>query len=112
MRPSRPAHRKPTPRRPFITRRHLWGIGLGALAGLALEASVPAVRAVAGRSGGLAWGAALGGILASLPEFAAAGAILTRRPNRGLNMRALNVAVGLGIPALLMALVYFLLRLL
>lgn len=45
------------------------------------------------------WGASLGGVLASLPAFERAGAALTRRDNR-----LLNLSVSLGILALVLAL--------
>jgi hypothetical protein len=45
----------------------------------------------------LLWGAAIGAALASLDSFEKAGAALTRRENK-----ALNLLVGLGIPALLL----------
>lgn len=51
------------------------------------------------------WGAAIGALLASLGWFVRAGAVLTRRTNPWLNL-----AVGLGIPALVLILIIYLLR--
>jgi hypothetical protein len=51
------------------------------------------------------WGAAIGALLTSLGWFLRAGAALTRRTNPWLNL-----AVGLGIPVLLVILIIYLLR--
>jgi len=51
------------------------------------------------------WCAVIGGVLTSLDSFMRAGAALTRRDNR-----ALNLAVGLGIPILLLAVIFLLFR--
>ena len=48
---------------------------------------------------------ALGGVIASLEGFTRAGAALTRRENP-----ALNLLVGLGVPALVFLILFFLLR--
>jgi hypothetical protein len=51
------------------------------------------------------WGAAIGALLTSLGWFVRAGAVLTRRTDPWLNL-----AVGLGIPVLLVILIIYLLR--
>ena len=51
------------------------------------------------------WSAAIGALLASLGWFVRAGAALTRRTNPWLNL-----AVGLGIPVLVLILIAYLLR--
>ena len=53
----------------------------------------------------LLWSAAIGGILTSLDGFMRAGAALTRRDNRRLNL-----LVGLGIPILLLLILYLVSR--
>ncbi len=51
------------------------------------------------------WSAVIGGVLTSLDGFMRAGAALTRRDNR-----ALNLAVGLGVPILILAVIFLLFR--
>jgi len=51
------------------------------------------------------WCAVIGGVLTSLDSFMRAGAALTRKDNR-----ALNLGVGLGIPILLLAVIFLLFR--
>jgi len=51
------------------------------------------------------WAAVIGGVLTSLGDFRRAGAALTRRENH-----TLNLAVGLGIPALIIALIFLIFR--
>ena len=51
------------------------------------------------------WTAVVGGVLTSLGDFMRAGAALTRRDNR-----ALNLAVGLGIPALILVAIFLIFR--
>ena len=53
----------------------------------------------------LLWSAAIGGVLTSLDGFMRAGAALTRRDNR-----TLNLLVGLGIPILLLLILYLVAR--
>jgi hypothetical protein len=53
----------------------------------------------------LLWSAVVGGVLASLGDFMRAGAVLTRSDNR-----ALNLTVGLGIPILILALIFLIFR--
>lgn len=67
---------------------------VGATVGLVATTIWPGLAAAVGVSGAILWGAAIGVVLASLPQFAAAGKIVTRSENR-----ALNLAVGFGIPA-------------
>jgi hypothetical protein len=86
-------------------RRQSWGAGLGALAGLLLAQLVPALAARFSALSLALWFAALGAVLASLDGFARAGAALTHRENRWLNL-----LVGLGIPLLILALIAVWLR--
>ena len=51
------------------------------------------------------WTAVVGGVLTSLGDFMRAGAALTRRDNRSLNL-----AVGLGIPALILVAIFLIFR--
>jgi hypothetical protein len=51
------------------------------------------------------WGGAIGAAVVSLDSFEKAGAALTRRDNR-----ALNLGIGLGIPILLLILLYLVSR--
>jgi hypothetical protein len=51
------------------------------------------------------WSAVIGGVLTSLGDFMRAGAVFTRRDNP-----ALNLAVGLGVPILLLAVIFLLFR--
>ena len=50
------------------------------------------------------WSAVIGGVLTSLDDFRRAGAALTRRDNR-----VLNLAVGLGLPILILVVIFLLL---
>ena len=51
------------------------------------------------------WSAVIGGVLTSLDGFMRAGAALTRKDNR-----ALNLAVSLGVPILILAVIFLLFR--
>ena len=81
------------------------GIFGGAAIGWALSVVFPGLEERFGLLAILLWSGAIGGILTSLEEFMRAGAALTRRDNR-----ALNLLVGLGIPILLLALLYLVSR--
>ena len=85
--------------------RQMVGIFGGAAIGWALSIVFPGLEERFGLLAILLWSGAIGGILTSLEEFMRAGAALTRRDNR-----ALNLLVGLGIPILLLALLYLVSR--
>jgi hypothetical protein len=81
------------------------GIFGGAAIGWALTIIFPGL---AGRFSLLTvvlWSGVIGGILTSMDEFMRAGAALTRRDNR-----TLNLLVGLGIPILLLLILYLVSR--
>jgi hypothetical protein len=81
------------------------GIFGGAAIGWALTFIFPGLEERFGMLTILLWSGAIGGILSSLEEFGRAGAALTRRDNR-----TLNLLVGLGIPLLLMLILYLVSR--
>ena len=77
----------------------------GAAAGWALTYAFPGIVERFSLFSVLLWGAAIGAALASLDSFEKAGAALTRRDNK-----ALNLLVGLGIPALLLIILFLVSR--
>ena len=81
------------------------GIFGAAAIGWALTLVIPGLEERFGMLTVLLWSAAIGGILTSLDGFMRAGAALTRRDNR-----ALNLLVGLGIPILLLVVLYLVAR--
>jgi hypothetical protein len=81
------------------------GIFGGAAIGWALMLLFPELESRFGLLTVLLWSGAIGGILTSLDGFRRAGAALTRKDNR-----ALNLAVGLGIPFLLLLILYLVAR--
>ncbi len=81
------------------------GAFAGAAAGWALLYLFPSIERRFSLTTVMLVGAALGAALASLDGFIRAGAALTRRENR-----ALNLLVGLGIPILLLLLILLLSR--
>ncbi len=81
------------------------GIFGGAAIGWALMLVFPELEERFGLLTVLLWSGAIGGILTSLGGFMRAGAALTRRDNR-----ALNLMVGLGIPILLLLILYLVSR--
>ena len=88
----------------------IWGrqwVGIfgGAAIGWALTLVIPGLDERFGMLTVLLWSAAIGGILTSMDGFMRAGAALTRRDNR-----ALNLLVGLGIPILLLVVLYLVAR--
>ena len=89
-----------TRRRRFI--RELVGIVLGASAAMMISSLIPAIREQYTLGIVLLWGGAIGGLLASYERFERAGAALTRREGR-----ALNYAVGFGVPVLILFLMYW-----
>lgn len=84
-------------------RRQIIGLLGGAAAGLAAAALFPALAERFGLYALVLWGAILGGVLTSLGSFLRAGKALTRSDNPYLNL-----LVGLGLPALILLLVYYL----
>ena len=94
----------------FKSRKRNWGrqmVGIfgGAAIGWSLTLFFPGLEERFGILTILLWSGAIGGILASLEEFMRAGAALTRRDNR-----ALNLFVGLGMPILLLLILYLVSR--
>jgi hypothetical protein len=85
--------------------RQWLGILAGAAAGWLLTIIFPVLEQRFSLLAVMLWSAVVGGVLASLGDFMRAGAALTRRDNP-----ALNLAVGLGIPILLLALIFLLFR--
>ena len=81
------------------------GIFGGAAIGWALAMTIPGLEERFGMLTILLWCGAIGGILTSLDGFIKAGAALTRRDNR-----ILNLLIGLGIPLLLLVLLYLVSR--
>jgi hypothetical protein len=82
--------------------RNQWlGILGGAGAGLMLVALIPALADRFGLLTVVLWSAVLGGVISSWEGFVRAGAALTRSQNR-----LINLLVGLGIPALLLLLIF------
>ena len=86
--------------------RQQWvGIFAGAVVGWILTFIFPALEQRFSLLTVVMWSAVIGGVLTSLDSFMRAGAALTRRDNR-----ALNLAVGLGIPILLLVVIFLLFR--
>ena len=81
------------------------GIFGGAAIGWALTIIFPGLAERYSLLSVLLWCGAIGGILTSLDRFMRAGAALTRRENR-----TLNLLVGLGIPILLFLILYLVAR--
>jgi hypothetical protein len=84
-------------------RRELLGIFGGIGLAMAISALIPAIRENYSLGVVILWGGALGGAVMSLERFERAGAALTKKDNR-----ALNYAVGLGIPIALLILLLLL----
>lgn len=74
------------------------GLLVGTVIGIALSWLFPGLAAEMGTFYLILWSAILGGVLSNLNGFIRAGAALTRSDNRWLNL-----LVGLGIPALVLA---------
>ena len=81
------------------------GIFGGAAVGWALTVVFPGLVEHYSLLSVLLWSAAIGGVLTSLDGFRRAGAALTRRDNR-----VLNLVVGLGIPFFLLLILYLVSR--
>lgn len=86
-------------------RRQWVGIIGGAAVGWLLTAVFPELEQRFSLLTVVLWTAAVGGVLTSLGDFMRAGAALTRRDNP-----TLNLVVGLGIPILLLVILFLLLR--
>jgi hypothetical protein len=86
-------------------RRQWMGVFAGAAVGWALVNLFPAIEERFSMLTVLLWSAAIGGALVSLDGFIKAGAALTRRDNR-----VLNLLVGLGIPILLIIILLLIFR--
>jgi hypothetical protein len=86
-------------------KRQLLGSLAGGAIGLLLALLVPALAQRLGMFNLVLWSAVLGGALSSLEGFIRAGAALTHRQNRPLNL-----LIGLGLPALVLLLIAVLLR--
>jgi hypothetical protein len=85
--------------------RQLLGAWAGGLIGLAFSLVFPDLAERFGMLNVVLWSAALGAALASLDGFIRAGAALTHSQNR-----ILNLLVGLGLPALVLAVIALLVR--
>ena len=81
--------------------RELVGIFAGIGLGLVIVALIPAIRENYNLGTLILWGGALGGVVMSLERFERAGAALTKRENRPL-----NYVVGLGIPIVILVLIF------
>jgi len=79
------------------------GIFGGAAVGWALVMLFPALQERFSLFSVVLWSAVIGGVLTSLGGFMRAGAALTRSDNHWLNL-----AIGLGIPALILLIIYLL----
>jgi len=82
-------------------RRELVGIFAGIGLALVIGALIPAIRENYSLGLVILWGGALGGVVMSLEQFERAGAALTKKENRPL-----NYAVGLGIPIVILVLIF------
>lgn len=79
-----------------LRRNQVFGIVVGLIGGWMTGNFWPAIPTAIGWAGVLLWGAAIGAILGSLPQFERAGKVITRSDHQ-----MLNVAVGLSIPLLI-----------
>lgn len=82
-------------------RRQLVGLIGGAAAGLAMSVFFPPLAERFGLFPLVLWGSIVGGVLTSLGGFSRAGKALTRSDNPYLNL-----LVGLGLPLLILLLIY------
>ncbi len=90
------------PQRRRQRRRQLWGVGLGVVIAWLVGWAFPLLTARLTWPSLLLWGAAIGGAAFDWRAFEQAGHALTHSDNRRLNL-----ALGLGIPFGLMALITF-----
>jgi hypothetical protein len=68
-----------------VQRDSLLGLLVGALLGAVVAVFGEALGYTLAFGDGIFWGAAIGGVLASVPQFEQSGAVLTRREGRVLN---------------------------
>lgn len=69
----------------YIRLRHVAGMLVGVAIGLTLASLGDSLGYNLASNDALLWGGAIGSVVAGLPEFSQAGAMLTRRENRPLN---------------------------
>ncbi len=69
-----------------LRKEYLVGIALGALLGAAASGLSGVFGYAMTLNEGLLWGAAIGGILSAIPQFARSGAVLTRGSHSGVNL--------------------------
>jgi hypothetical protein len=81
------------------------GVFAGAFVTWALLLLFPSLQQRISIFSAILWGAAIGAAIASLDSFEKAGAALTRRDNK-----ALNLLVGLGIPIILLIIFFIVSR--
>ena len=86
-------------------RRQWIGVFAGGAVAWALLALFPGLQERISTFSAILWGAAIGAAAVSLDSFERAGAALTRRDNR-----ALNIVIGLGIPAILVIILFLVSR--
>jgi hypothetical protein len=70
----------------LFRRQHLFGLFIGALLGLMAAGLGTVLGYGLALDDGLFWGAAIGATLASVPDFARSGAVLTRGDNQAVNL--------------------------
>ncbi|HNB50576.1 MAG TPA: hypothetical protein PK530_01465 [Anaerolineales bacterium] len=83
-------------------RRELLGMFGGIGLAMVISSFVPAIREHYSLGVVILWGGAIGGVVMSLERFEHAGPVLTKKDNR-----ALNYVVGLGLPILLLLLIFW-----
>jgi hypothetical protein len=82
-------------------RRELVGMFAGIGLAMAISSLIPEIRENSRLGVVILWGGAIGGAVVSLDRFERAGAALTKKENRPL-----NYAVGLGIPVILLIILF------
>ena len=68
-----------------IRKSHVVGILLGGLLGAAFSGVIGLFGLSIALNEAILWGAAIGGILAGLPQFAQSGAVITQKPDSAWN---------------------------
>jgi hypothetical protein len=86
-------------------RRQWVGVFAGAFVSWGLMALFPGLQERISTFSAILWGAAIGAAVVSLDSFEKAGAALTRRDNK-----TLNLLVGLGIPGILLIILFVVTR--
>ncbi len=89
-----------------LRRNQVFGILVGLVGGWMTGNFWPAIPTALGWAGVLLWGAAIGAVLGSLPQFERAGRVITRSDHQ-----ALNTIVGLCVPILIIGALAVVLRL-